>query len=330
MSSTFEQATTVEAAMLSLTVRNKTEIAHEIFLFELVSDTQPHLPAFSAGSHVVVVTPAGLTRRYSLCNAASEDGRYVIAVKRDAQGDGGSVSMADRVQVGDRLLVSRPENYFPLASNLSSCVLIAGGIGVTPILCMVHELLARKIDFRVIYCTRSPETTAFLKELSAPELAGRVLIHHDHGDRALSLDLAPLLAERASGAQLYCCGPRPLMQAVRDMTRHWPSSVVHFEDFGTSPHPAHEHGPDQPFSVRLARQNLTVNVPVGVSILEALRGSGVSVPSSCESGTCGSCRTGLIAGVAEHRDFVLDDDEHGKDIMICVSRAQSAELVLDI
>ena len=330
MSSIFEQATTVEAAMLSLTVRKKTEIAQEIFLFELISDTQPHLPAFSAGSHVVVVTPAGLTRRYSLCNAASEDGRYVIAVKRDAQGDGGSVSMVDRLQVGDRLLVSQPENYFPLASDLSCCVLVAGGIGVTPILCMVHELLARKINFKVIYCTRSPETTAFLEELSAPELAGRVLIHHDYGDRALSLDLAPLLAERASGAQLYCCGPRPLMQAVRDMTRHWPSSVVHFEDFGTSLHPAQVQGPDRPFSVRLSRQDLTVNVPVGVSILEALRASGVTVPSSCESGTCGSCRTGLVAGVAEHRDFVLDDDEQGKDIMICVSRAQSEELVLNL
>ena len=114
------------------------------------------------------------------------------------------------------------------------------------------------------------------------------------------------------------------------MTRHWPSSVVHFEDFGTSPHPAQEQGADKPFSVRLSRQDLTINVPVGVSILEALRGSGVSVPSSCESGTCGSCRTGLIAGVAEHRDFVLGDDEHDKDIIICVSRAQSAELVLDL
>ena len=330
MSTVIESNELVEATMLSMRVRQKKLIAHETVLFELASNDAQSLPPFSAGSHVVVITPNGLTRRYSLCNAPSERETFVIAVKRDAQGDGGSISMVDDLMVGDRLSVSHPENYFPLSGDAESCVLVAGGIGITPILAMVRELLDRNIDFKVIYCTRSPETTAFIPELSALGLVDRIVIHHDHGDRTQSLDLAPLLAERPQGAHLYCCGPRPLMQAVRDLTRHWPSEAVHFEDFGTSVHPAQEQEQDREFSVRLARQGTTVSVPVGVSILEALRRRGIAVPSSCESGTCGSCRTRLLSGVAEHRDFVLDEDAYDKEIMICVSRAKSEALELDL
>lgn len=329
MSTVIEAQAHTEALMMSLTVCRKKWLAHDIVLFELVPPAGRVLPPFEPGAHVVVVTPGGLTRRYSLCNSPSQKNVYAIAIKRDANGDGGSVSMVDGLDAGDEISVSKPENYFPLSDEANHCVLIAGGIGITPILSMVHALRARKADFKLIYCSRSPETTAFLEELSAPELAGRVLIHHDHGDSAKSLDLAPLLAARADGAQLYCCGPRPLMRAVREMSRHWPSSAVHFEDFGTS-EPAPQQGADKPFSVKLARQGITVPVPAGVTILDALRGRGVTVPSSCESGTCGSCRTGLLSGVAEHRDFVLDEDSYDKEIMICVSRAQSAELVLDL
>jgi phthalate 4,5-dioxygenase reductase subunit len=314
--------------MMSLKVLRKTGIAQDIFLFELVRPDHSALPPFSAGSHLLLLTPNGLSRRYSLCNAPSERERYVIAVKRDAAGGGGSVSMVDEIEAGDRLDVSPPMNYFPLATEATSHLLIAGGIGITPMLSMMHELSAKNADFQLVYCTRSPETTAFLDELSAPELARRVLVHHDHGDRERSLALGPIVATRAGATHLYCCGPRPLMQAVRDLTRHWPHEAVHFEDFGTSAHP--EQNGEKMFSVRLARSGITVDVPASVSILAALRDRGISVPSSCESGTCGSCRTTLLSGVAEHRDFVLDDDEQDKEIMICVSRAQSAELVLDL
>ena len=317
-----------ETEMMSLEVRQKTAIAQDIFLFELVRPDHSSLPPFTAGSHLLVLTPSGLSRRYSLCNAPSERDRYMVAVKRDAVGSGGSISMVDSVAVGDRLDVSPPLNYFPLDPEATSYLLIAGGIGITPVLSMVRELIARNADFRLVYCTRSPETTAFLDELSAPELAGRVLVHHDHGDRERSLAIGPIVAARTGETHLYCCGPRPLMQAVRDLTRHWPHAAVHFEDFGTSAHP--EQNGEKTFSVRLARSGVTVEVPAGVSILAALRDRGVAVPSSCESGTCGTCRTGLLSGMAEHRDFVLDDDEQDKEIMICVSRAQSAELVLDL
>ncbi|MDB5776657.1 MAG: phthalate 4,5-dioxygenase reductase subunit [Herbaspirillum sp.] len=317
-----------DATAMSLEVLAKTEIAQDIFLFELAQSDRSDLPPFGAGSHLLVTAPNGMARRYSLCNAPSERRRYAIAVKRDAAGGGGSISMADEVMAGDVLEVSAPMNYFPLAAEADSHLLIAGGIGITPALAMMRELMEKNADFKLIYCSRSPETTAFLDELSTPELEGRVLIHHDYGERGRSLDIAPLVAERGAATHLYCCGPRALMEGVRQLTRHWPHAAVHFEDFGAGAHVAPDG--ERAFKVRLARSGVTVDVPAGVSILGALRDRGIETPSSCESGTCGSCRTGMLSGVAEHRDFVLDDDEQGSEIMICVSRARCDELVLDL
>ena len=330
-----ENDTTAEKdGTMSLLVQSKTEIAQDIFLFELVSPNRanPVLPPFTAGSHVLVLTPRGLARRYSLCNSPSERNRYVIAVKRDAAGGGGSVSLVDGVRAGERLHVSAPLNYFPLADEASSHLLIAGGIGITPALAMMRHLSEQKADFQLIYCSRSPETTAFLEELAAPEFAGRVRVHHDYGDREKSLDIAPLVAERKGETHIYCCGPRPLMEAVRAQTKHWPHASVHFEDFGTSATTSPIGGVpgEKEFTVKLARSGQVVTVASGVSILSALREQGISLPSSCESGTCGACRTGLISGEAEHRDFVLDDDEMESEIMICVSRSKSDQLVLDL
>lgn len=316
------------SATLSLIVRRKSVIARDITQFELAAADGSELPPFSAGSHIAITTPTGLIRRYSLCNAPAERQRYVIAIKRDAEGGGGSVSMIDDVNEGDTLAVSAPLNYFPLAEHAKKHVLIAGGIGITPVRSMILELQAKDADFEVIYCARYPESSAFLDELAHENLAGRVLVHHTHGDPARALELAPLVATPADGTHLYCCGPRRLMQGVRAATEHWPVGTVHFEDFGTSEHVS--AGGEKSFTVRLARAGVTVNVPVGVSILDALRERGLPAPSSCESGTCGSCRVGLLSGVAEHRDYVLDDDEHDSAIMICVSRARSDELVLDL
>jgi phthalate 4,5-dioxygenase reductase subunit len=313
---------------LALTVTDKREIADDIFLFELRDEDGRTLPPFSAGAHLLVHTPAGISRRYSLCNAPAERDRYVVAVKRDAAGGGGSLSMALDVHVGTTLDVSPPSNYFALTNDASRYLLIAGGIGITPMRAMMAELAARDAPFDVIYCTRSPESTAFLEELKTGEFASRVRVHHDFGDRAQSLAIAPLVADRTGNTHVYCCGPRPLMQAVRDATSHWPSSAVHFEDFGTS---AHENtAGERAFTVRLARTGGCVNVAPGETILDALRANGIDTPSSCEAGTCGSCRTRLLAGEADHRDFVLDENEHASEIMICVSRACSDELVLDI
>jgi phthalate 4,5-dioxygenase reductase subunit len=156
-----------------------------------------------------------------------------------------------------------------------------------------------------------------------------VTLHHDGGDPARSFDLWPLLEKPGSvnGQHLYCCGPKPLMDAVRDMSGHWSAAAVHFESFGADTAPRAD---DSAFDVQLARSGLQFSVPAGRTLLQELRSRGVAVPSSCESGTCGSCRTGLLGGEADHRDLVLLDEQKPSQIMVCVSRARSAPLVLDL
>jgi phthalate 4,5-dioxygenase reductase subunit len=248
----------------------------------------------------------------------------VIAVKREASGRGGSESLIRDVAEGSQVPVSAPANNFALAKSPAGYLFIAGGIGITPIMAMIRQLTASGGRFKLYYCTRSSGVTAFRDELSAPELRGKVKIHHDGGDLAKALDLWPVV-EKPQG-HLYCCGPRGLMQAVRDMTGHWSPSAVHFEAFTEA---AEAKPDDKPFTVRLARSGETIAVPVGKTILEALRDHGLDVPSSCESGTCGTCRTRLISGEADHRDLALADDERATNIMVCVSRARSGELVID-
>jgi phthalate 4,5-dioxygenase reductase subunit len=228
--------------------------------------------------------------------------------------------------VGDTVEVSEPRNAFELVETAPGYLLLAGGIGITPILSMVRHLQAAGARFRLYYCTRTPEQTAFRDELAAPGLAGRVVIHHDHGDPARSLDLWPLF-EKPTRDHVYVCGPRPMLEAVRDMTGHWPASAIHFESFldaGAAARPE-----DQPFTVVLARSGDRIQVPAGVSILEAMRAQGHAAPSSCESGTCGTCRTRLLAGEPDHRDLVLAEHEKATQVMICVSRALSPEIVID-
>lgn len=315
------------SGVLSLKICEKRFLTEDICLFVLRDDRE-RLPAFQPGAHIHVRTPSGVFRRYSLCESPSVDDRYVIAVKREANGLGASRSMVNDAAVGGVLVVGRPENYFPIVPTATRHLLIAGGIGITPIISMARFLFDEKADFRLVYCTRSPQTTAFRDELSASPFSDRISFHHDLGDRAAALDFVRLLSSRERGDHVYCCGPRSLMEAVRSAARNWPSGHVHFEDFGTADKAVEEE--ERSFYVRLARSGNLVHVPAGKSILEALRSHCLDAPSSCESGTCGTCRTTLLQGLADHRDFVLDDDEKDSNIMICVSRALSNELVLDL
>jgi phthalate 4,5-dioxygenase reductase subunit len=314
-----------EFDLMRLVVERAAPIAEDIHLFELRPTQGGELPEFAAGAHVAVRVPNGLVRKYSLCNDPCERDRYVFAVKREAQGRGGSTSLVDEARPGAELLVAPPRNDFALVRSPAGYQFIAGGIGITPIMAMVRHLKRTGGRFKLTYCTRTREATAFFAELSAPEFRGQVSLHHDGGDPAHLLDLWPLL-ERPKGMHLYCCGPRPMMQAVRDMTGHWSPSAVHFEAFSEPPKRAAD---DRAFCVRLARSGAVVEVPVGVTILEALRTHGLTVPSSCESGTCGTCRTALLRGEADHRDLVLSCDEQAGSIMLCVSRARGDEIVID-
>ena len=296
--------------------------------FELRAPDGGALPAFTPGAHVKVEVPSGVIRNYSLANAYEEDpGLYEIAVKREADGRGGSVSLCDTAAEGDLLPVSEPSNDFPLAEKAQSFLFIAGGIGITPILSMARHLAATRDSrpFRLLYLTRTPEMTAF-REALAP-FGRAVTIHHDHGDPDRAFDLWPLLETQKRGCHLYCCGPAGLMQAVRDMSGHWQPGSVHFEDFGSAN--TKPRAEDAPFTVRLAKSGAAFEVPVGASILEVLRKHGIRVPSSCEAGTCGSCRTRWLKGEPDHRDLVLSPEERARDMMICVGRAKG-ELVLDL
>ena len=313
---------------MDLRVARAEPIAEGIRLFELRRPDGGELPPFTPGAHVGVRVPTGEDRKYSLCNDPAERDRYLIAVKREADGRGGSVALVDGVAAGDTLSVTEPRNDFALKGNPVRYLFIAGGIGITPIRSMVLHLTATGgKPFRLYYLCRSPAVTAFREEFAGPAFRGKAVLHFDEGDPDRAYDLWPVL-EEPKGAHLYCCGPRSLMQAVRDMTGHWSSSAVHFEDFGAGrPIPGIV---DRPLTVRLARSGAVLDVPAGRTILEVLREAGHRVPSSCESGTCGTCRTRYLEGEPEHRDLVLSDRERTREVMVCVSRAKSPELVLDL
>lgn len=274
------------------------------------------LPEFTPGAHITVTTPAGANRRYSLVNAGDEPSEYVIAVKREQLSRGGSQSMHEDAVIGMSLEVTPPENSFPLVSA-SRYLLIAGGIGVTPIVAMSRALAERGAQFEVVYCTRSAALTAYADELRA--IAGsRLTIHHDQGDPSQVFDFWDHFAT-PSATHVYCCGPKPLMEEIQAISGHWPAQQIHFEDFKPI---EVTRAVDQPFEVCLASTGQVFQVPNNRSILETLRSAGVRVPSSCESGTCGSCRMQLVAGEVEHRDYVLIGPERESYIMVCVSRGR--------
>ena len=301
------------------------DAANGIRLFELRAPVVGELPEFSAGSHLSLRVPNGMIRKYSLCNDPVERDRYVIAVLREPKGRGGSVSFVDQAKDGDEIMTAAPRNDFPLVASPAGYTFIAGGIGITPIMSMIRQLKrSGGGPFKLYYCTRSKDVTAFREELSKPEFRGQVTIHHDGGDLDKALDLWPAL-EQPKG-HLYCCGPRGLMDSVRDMAGHWNASAVHFEAFSEAE--AHKTT-DTAFQVELKQSGAVVMVPADKTILESIRAAGYEAPSSCESGTCGTCKTRLLEGQADHRDLVLLDHEFTDHIMICVSRAKSPRLVID-
>jgi phthalate 4,5-dioxygenase reductase subunit len=311
---------------LPVRIARAERIAADIHLFELRGLDGAALPSWTAGSHISVWSPNASVRKYSLCNDPAESDRYQIAVKRDPAGRGGSVDLVDNTAIGDRLEITAPHNAFDLAPKATSFIFIAGGIGITPILSMMRTLNADGRRYKLYYLTRSREHTAFADELQGEDFRGKVVLHHDGGDPKRAFDPWPVL-EKPTAAHVYCCGPRPLLEAVRDMTGHWSKASIHFESFADAGAAARTD--DKPFTVRLARSGERIRVGPGISILEAMRAHGHDAPSSCESGTCGTCRTTLLAGEADHRDLVLMDDEKASQIMICVSRALSPEIAID-
>jgi vanillate O-demethylase ferredoxin subunit len=311
-------------------VARKTREAEGICSYELVRADGAALPPFAAGAHIDVHLPNGLVRQYSLCNAPGETHRYVIAVLRDAASRGGSRAMHDDVDLGSVLTVSAPKNHFPLA-DAERTLLLAGGIGVTPILAMAETLADNGAAFELHYCARAPERAAFVQRLGAARFAGLVHLHYDSGADDQRLDLAALLAAPAPGTHLYVCGPQGFIDHVLDNARAcgWPAAQLHVEYFGAA---AVDTGGDRPFDVQLASSGQVVTIPAGRTVLKVLAEQGVDIPYSCEEGVCGTCLTRVLAGVPEHRDLYLTDEERAANDQFapCCSRARTPLLVLDL
>lgn len=322
---------TTATATLSVRVAAKKAEAQDICSFELVEVSGRGLPAFSAGSHVDIHLGDGLTRQYSLCNDPAESHRYLIAVLRDPATRGGSLAMHDRVQVGDLLQISAPKNHFALAHDAQRHLLLAGGIGVTPILCMAERLAATGAEFEMHYCTRSLERTAFAGRIAAAPFAPRVQLHFDDGPAGQRFDIAARLATPEPGTHLYVCGPKGFMDAVLASARHqgWPESQLHWEFFAAE---VASKATDDSFEVQVASSGRVVVVPKNQTVVQALAVAGIEVPTSCEQGVCGTCITRVIEGIPDHKDLYFTPEEQAANDQFtpCCSRAKSARLVLDL
>ncbi|WP_454712092.1 PDR/VanB family oxidoreductase [Cupriavidus nantongensis] len=287
-----------------------------------------------AGAHVDVHLPGGLTRQYSLINPG-ESHRYIIAVNRDPSSRGGSRYLHEQVQVGDELLIGLPRNHFPLNEAAPHSVLIAGGIGVTPLLAMARRLSRLGRSWTFYYCARTRARAAFLEALA--QLAGQAAdgtLHcvFDGEPGQAALELAPVVGKHA-GADFYCCGPSPLLDAFTEACTAIAPERVHVEFFGAARNAQDGSVAQQaarPFQVVLNSSGRTLDVPADRSLLDVLLEHGLPVFSSCREGICGSCETQVLAGEPDHHDRVLTPQERaaGRTMMVCVSRCKGESLVL--
>lgn len=309
-------------------VRHKAVEAEGVASFLLAPLDGAALPAVTAGAHIDVTGPAGHTRPYSLCNAPEDDGCYRIAVLHEAGGRGGSRAMHAQVAEGDVLQISAPRNHFPLREAAPFSLLLAGGIGITPLLAMAEHLVVQGAPFVLHHAGRSRARMAFTARLQAPRFAGNVQLH---ADDATPLDLGAVLAAPVAGAQLYVCGPAGFMAAARAqaLAAGWPAHALHQEAFAAAPTAATG---DQPFEIELQRSGRCFLVPADRSAAEVLQAAGVPLATLCEQGVCGTCLTPVLAGAIEHRDLYLTPEEQAAQdrFLPCCSRAAGGRLVLDL
>ena len=310
--------------------------AQDVVGLELRAIDGGELPAFSSGSHIDVFLPNGICRQYSLANCPSERHRYVIGVGLAANSRGGSSYVHQQLQVGQQLEISAPRSLFGLGEAASEHCFIAGGIGITPIMSMIRHCEATGQPWRLLYCVRSRSRAAFAWTLAG--FGGRVLLFVDEEADGQRCDLQQWLAATPAGAHVYCCGPEGLMNAVEAAAQiqGLPKAAVHFERFAPPEAAAAQNAANAAnageFTVVLHRSGERITVGAQQSLLEALECSGQSLPFSCREGMCRSCEIPLVSGEADHRDYVLSDEERAAHqcILPCVSRARSAELVLDL
>jgi len=319
-----------EKNLLTVTLARRKVEAEGIISLQLRLSTGGALPRFSAGSHVDVHLPNGQVRQYSLCSDPLEEYFYEIAILREAQGRGGSKSAHDDLREGDTLRISAPRNHFLLADAPHS-LLLAGGIGITPLLAMARQLHADGASFELHYCARSRSRAAFARWLAESEFAHRIHFHFDDGPSSQRLDIAPLLQSAAAASHLYVCGPSGFMNHVISYAQRsgWPDERIHHEYFAV---PAANVATGDVFEVECARTGKVIPVTAGQSIASALRSHGIDVPLSCEQGICGTCSVGVLEGIPDHRDHFLTAHEKAANdrLLACCSRALSVRLVVDL
>lgn len=297
----------------------------EVSCFEL-SRTDGPLPAFEAGAHIDVHTAVG-TRQYSLCNLHEADAPYVVGVKREADGRGGSRWMHDTLRVGSRLVIGAPRNNFRLVPEAAHHCLLAGGIGITPLVAMAQELGRRGRSFNLVCFARSRAHAAFWDRLRSASWAAQVHFHFDDTP-SQQVDLSAFCAHQPEGTHFYVCGPAGFMAAARRASSPCLGAQLHEERFAAEPS-ANPTGLDS-YTVELARSGRSVQVEAGQSLLQALRGAGLNPLTSCEAGVCGSCVTPYLEGRPVHGDTFLSAHERQSQLALCCAGSLGERLVLDL
>jgi ferredoxin-NADP reductase len=315
-------------ASLSARVRTIRHEAARVLSIELVPVEGTVFPPFTPGAHIDLHLPNGITRSYSLVNSPDESARYVIGVLDDAKSRGGSRYVHEQLRCGTTIQIGKPRNNFALDEQASGTVLVAGGIGITPMLCMYRRLRQTRKNACLVYCARTRAQAAFLDELAA--LRGDVILHFDDEHDGRPFDLAAFLAQQPAGVHAYCCGPGAMLSAFEAGCAVAGIRNVHIERFAANLPVADTQQPG--YSVTLARSGRELVVPAGKALLDVLLEAGVDVEYSCREGLCGACETRVLSGCPDHHDSVLTQSERaaGKVMMICVSRAKSESLTLDL
>ena len=314
---------------IEVRVVRKTCEALDIHAYELAAVGEDSLPAYEAGAHVDVHLPSGLVRQYSLCAGPAQQGSYRIAVLRDPQSRGGSQAMHEVVGEGDTLRIGAPRNLFPLHAGEQPSILLAGGIGVTPLLAMAYQLHAAGRPFQLHYFARSRQRVAFLAELLQGPFADKVVLHLDDEGTAGGDTVRQLLASLPPEAHVYTCGPAGFLQHVLTTATAvaWPSAQLHYETFA----PPKQKAGDS-FTVRIHSSGEAVTVAADETVVAAVARLGIEIPVSCEQGICGTCITRVLAGEIDHHDQYFNEAEQAAQDQFtpCCSRARSAVLVLDL
>jgi len=323
----------MNAARLRVRVEAVTPVAVGVQELRLVRADGAALPAYAPGAHIDLHLRDGLVRQYSLCGPVEDLTAYTVAVKLEPQLRGGSRAVHEKLHAGSVLEISEPRTNFPYQRDAVHSVLVAGGIGVTPLLCMARDLQRRGRSFSLHYFATSAEHAAFADQLQSSVLSQRVQLHFGLSPQQVKDALTVALGAPVAGAQLCLCGPAGFMDLVRESATGlgWPQDSVNLEYFkAAETMPA--AGEDAPIRLTLARSGRTLTVPAGVPIIDVLREGGIEILTSCEQGVCGTCIARVIDGVPEHRDLFLTEAEKrsGSCMAVCVSRARTSHLTLDL